>query len=323
VKALVTGASGFLGGHLVKALLERGDDVVALLHGVTESRMPFRDHGGSLTLAVGSVTDYPLMHALIEREEADEVYHLAASAIVNFANSFPYETYEANVRGTYTVLEAAHMGGAQRVIVASSDKAYGQPTELPIREDDPLRATAPYDVSKACADMMARGFSKVYPGLDVAVTRCSNFYGPEDLNFSRAVPGFMQDALQGRQITVRSDGSPTRDYLYIDDAVSGYLALMDGLRSVELDGKHRIRGEAFNFGTGVPTSVRQVAEAVVAVSGAQEPVFEGKEKPSIQDQYLNCDKAATRLGWKPKVDLKEGIVWSYAWYHQHFKGAKA
>ncbi len=311
MKALVTGASGFVGSHLVQALLDRGDEVVALLYGVQSFGVKLQKNekkGRKLTLAVGDVRDLSLMQSLISRERVDEVYHLAAIATVNYANAHSYDTFDVNIRGTYSVLEAATYARARRVIVASSDKAYGDPLVCPLTEGDSLRARAPYDVSKACADMIALNWSKSHSDVHVAVTRMSNIYGPGDnYNLSRAVPGLMMDILGGGKAIVRSDGSPTRDYLYVDDAVSGYLDLMDALR------REAGIGAAYNFGTGTPTSVKQLVELLIEATGQRDvvPIYQGIEKPSIQDQYLSSSRAFEDLGWEPKVSLQDGLKRTY------------
>jgi CDP-glucose 4,6-dehydratase len=312
--ALVTGATGFAGSWLARALLEEGAGVVAydrddsaisglVLHGID----------GEVEHVQGDLTDGELIRGTLERSGADAVFHLAAQTIVGRANRSPAPTFEANVRGTWTMLEACREADVRTVVVASSDKAYGAQEELPYVEDAPLRAAFPYDASKAAADVIARSYWPSF-GLPVAVTRFANLYGGGDLNFSRLIPEAVSAAIDGRRPVIRSDGSPERDFLYVEDAARAYLAIARALD------EGRGRGEAFNAGGGRPHSVRNVVELVCRVSGADvEPDIRGAGTPAgeIDRQYVDAAKIRAVCGWEPRVGLEEGLRLTVEWYREH------
>ena len=243
---------------------------------------------------------------------ADAVFHLAAQTIVGVARESPLETFEVNVRGAWNVFEACREHGVERVVFASSDKAYGSSPELPYREDFPLRGAYPYDASKAAADTIARSYAAAY-GLPLAVTRFANVYGGGDLNFSRLVPETVVALLEGRAPAIRSDGSPERDFLHVDDAVAAYLAIAGALE----DGA---AGEAFNAGGERPHSVREVVELVCALAGAGvDPDFQGEGSPAgeIDRQFVDSGKLRALTGWRPAVGLEEGLRRTLEWYREH------
>jgi len=309
-KVLVTGAGGFVGGHLAAALVAQGAEIVALvLDWQPRSTLVLLGAAEQVTRVYGSVTDAALMHRTLNAYEVDTVFHLAAQALVGVARRSPVTTLEANVRGTWTVLEACRLSETvERVVVASSDKAYGSQPHLPYREDFPLRGRYPYEASKACADLIARCYAATYD-LPVAVTRCANIYGPGDLNFSRLVPDTMRALLDNRPPLIRSDGTPTRDYLYIEDAVRAYLMLGEQVR------QPAVQGEAFNFGTGRPVSVLELVRLLIAVSGRDlEPEVQGTARGEIGHQYLDSSKAERILGWQAEVSLEEGLRRTWEWY---------
>ena len=241
-------------------------------------------------------------------------FHLAAQAIVVAANRSPLSTFESNIRGTWHLLEACRRTRMMRcVVVASSDKAYGRHDRLPYQEDYPLLGIHPYDASKACADILARSYFQTY-GLPVSVTRCANLYGGGDLNFSRIVPDTIRAILNDRNPVIRSDGSPVRDYLYVEDAVQGYLALAGQQESAN------VAGEAFNFGSGRPVSVSELVSKLIALSGRTHlaPDVQGQSTPGeIDRQYLASDKAKQLLGWQARHSLEEGLTQTLRWYENY------
>ncbi len=243
----------------------------------------------------------------------DTVYHLAAETIVGTVQADPVGGYETNVRGTWTVLQACREQGVERVVFASSDKAYGAHDELPYREDFPLQPTAPYEASKAAADLIARSFAKSY-GLPVAVTRFANIYGGGDMNFSRLIPEAASAAVDGRAPVLRSDGSPERDFLYVEDAVSAYLAIAAGLD------RDDVRGEAFNAGSGRSWPVGEVIAMIARIADTGvEPDIRGTGNPEgeIDKQWVDPTKMREVLGWEPAVELEEGLSRTIEWYREH------
>jgi CDP-glucose 4,6-dehydratase len=314
--AMVTGARGFAGAWLAKALLERGSEVVSLDKGREErpvSTLRLLGIEGEVVDVTGDLNDGELMEGLLAEHRVESVYHLAAETIVGTVQASPVRGFETNVRGTWTLLDACRRTGVQRVVVASSDKAYGASDELPYREHFPLRATAPYEASKAAADIIARSYWHSYE-LPVAVTRFANIYGGGDLNFSRLIPEAVCAALDGRAPVLRSDGSPERDFLYVEDAASAYLAIADGLD------RDDIRGEAFNAGGGRPHSVGEVVETIARLAGTgAEPDIQGEGNPDgeIDRQWVDPTKLRERTGWTPSVDLEEGLGRTLDWYREH------
>jgi CDP-glucose 4,6-dehydratase len=312
-KVLVTGAPGFVGGWLATRLLERGAQVVTLvLDLVPRSTLDWLGSAERVVRVLGSVGDEALLQRVLNVYEIDTVFHLAAQALVGVANRSPVSTFETNIRGTWTVLEACRQSEkVERVVVASSDKAYGVHRELPYTEDFQLHGLYPYDASKACADILSRCYARTY-SLPLAVTRCANIYGGGDLNFSRLLPDTCRAVLCGQRPVIRSDGTPTRDYLYVTDAVNAYLTLAEQLDRVE------VRGQAFNFGTNSPLSVLDLVKKIITLAGADlEPDVRSTATGEIGHQYLDSAKAWSVLGWEPWVALEEGIRQTLAWYAEH------
>jgi CDP-glucose 4,6-dehydratase len=319
-RTLVTGAHGFVASHLVRALLERGEAVLVLdrpepretdVGGERLSGLELLGIAGEVELAEGDLRDAEAVAAAVAG--CDCVFHLAAQTIVGVARRSPRETFEANVRGAWNVFEACRTHGVGRVVFASSDKAYGTSPELPYREDFPLRGVNTYDASKAAADIVARSYAHAH-GVPLAVARFANVYGGGDLNFSRLVPETVIAVLDGRRPLIRSDGSPERDFLYVDDAVSAYLAIAAALDS---DGA---AGEAFNAGGEQPHSVREVIELIASLAdGEVEPDFRGSGNPvgEIDRQFVDSTKLRELTGWRPAVELREGLRRTLEWYREH------
>jgi CDP-glucose 4,6-dehydratase len=310
---LVTGCTGMLGSWLTIALVEAGSLVVGLVRDeVPFSHLRRSSYQDCIAVVRGDVTDYSLVERALNEYEIDTVFHLAAQTIVTTANRAPMSTFETNVKGTWTVLEAARRSPRiTRVVVASSDKAYGAHEELPYTEQAPLLGCYPYDVSKACADLIARAYANTYD-LPVAVTRCANLYGGGDLNWSRIVPGTIRNVVRGERPIVRSDGTPLRDYLYVRDAVPAYMTLAE-----QLD-EPSIKGEAFNFGQDDPKSVLQMVETIITVSDHSElkPMVLAEAPQEIQAQYLDSSKARCMLNWTPRYSLENGLRETLAWYRE-------
>jgi CDP-glucose 4,6-dehydratase len=312
--AFVTGGYGLLGSALVRALLDRGVEVTALRRDATpRSALVLEGLEGRVNVVSGSVTDESLVERALAEYEVDTVFHLAAQTIVGTAKRSPLSTWDVNVRGTWTVLEACRRLEAERVVVAASDKAYGALEQLPYTEDAALAPLYPYDVSKAAADLIARSYWHTY-GLPVATTRFANLYGGGDTNRSRLIPEVIDAVLAGRRPVIRSDGSPERDFLYVDDAVEAYLAI-----TAALDGEGA-RGEAFNAGGGRPHAVREVVELICRLAGSQvEPDIRGTGTPEaeIDRQYVDTTKLHALTGWQPRVGLEEGLRRTIEWYRGH------
>jgi CDP-glucose 4,6-dehydratase len=311
---LVTGAHGLLGAWLVKALLERGVRVVAVRRDEpTTSTLELLGLAGRVDVVHGDICEPGLIARALNEYEVDSVFHLAAQTLVGTANRAPLSTFETNIRGTWLLLEACRLHGTQSVIVASSDKAYGRQRELPYNERQALTPTFPYDVSKAAADLLARSYWHTF-SLPVAVTRFANLYGGGDTNRSRLVPEAIAAALSGRAPVIRSDGSPERDFLYVQDAAEAYLAIWQAL----LCGQGH--GEAFNAGGGQPHRVSDVVELICSLAGGSlRPEIRGQGVPhgEIDRQWVDATKLATMTGWSPAVGLEDGLRRTIDWYRRH------
>ncbi|MET0510866.1 MAG: NAD-dependent epimerase/dehydratase family protein [Thermoleophilaceae bacterium] len=318
MNTLVTGAQGFLGSWLAQRLLDEGRAVVALRRDV-EPDSRFRTEGieDRCIVAMADLTDHDALVRVLNEHEVGEVFHLAAQTIVSTANRSPLATWEANVRGTWSLLEACRsLGTVRKIVVASSDKAYGDHVELPYREDFALQPRYPYDTSKACADLIARSYAHTY-SLPIAVTRLANIYGPGDVNWSRLVPDTARALAAGERPVIRSDGTPERDYLYVEDAVDAYLAI-----AASLD-RPAFHGRAWNAGWGQPVKVVDLVRTLIAVSGvAVEPDLHGTGTPhgEIDRQYLDSSAIRAELGWEPRWELAEGLRAAWEWYRRHLGG---
>jgi CDP-glucose 4,6-dehydratase len=312
----VTGAYGLLGSWLVKALLAQGARVTVLKRDdVAASALVLEGIESQVSVVRGDTCDGRLVERALAEYEVDTVFHLAAQTIVGVGNAAPLSTFETNIRGTWTVLEACRRLQVARVLVASSDKAYGTNEELPYREDHPLQARHPYEVSKAAADMLARSYWHTFK-LPVAVTRCANLYGGGDLNLSRLVPEAAVAAIEGRRPVIRSDGTLERDFLYVEDAVAAYLAVC------ELLDEGRAAGQAYNAGGQQPHTVLEVAELICRIAGTGvAPDVRGTGTPpgEITRQWLDSGKLQSQSGWAPRVSLEEGLRRTVEWYRRHLK----
>jgi CDP-glucose 4,6-dehydratase len=314
-RSLVTGANGFVASHLARALLARGDAVSALDREARPlSGLALQGIEAEVERLDADVRDAALVDSILDSGQFDVVFHLAAHTIVGSAMTDPASTFDINVRGTWTLLEACRRAEVPAVVVASSDKAYGPPEELPYREEMALRPASPYEASKAAADLIALSYRRAY-GLPVAVTRFANIYGGGDLNFSRLVPEAVTAVLDGRRPVIRSDGTPERDLLYVEDAVAAYLAIE---RAVGAGGP--AAGQALNAGGERPYSVAEVVALISQVAGTGiEPEIRGTGNPAgeIDRQYVDSTRLREITGWRPEVELRDGIARTIEWYRGH------
>jgi CDP-glucose 4,6-dehydratase len=313
---LVTGCTGLLGSWLTEALVARGAKVVGIVRdGVPQSRLFQGDLADRIATVTGSIEDITVLERTLSEYEVDTVFHLAAQTIVGVANRQPLGTFEANIKGTWNLLEACRrVGGVSRIVVASSDKAYGDCLVLPYDEDTPLRGEHPYDVSKSCADLICRSYAVSY-NLPICITRCGNFYGGGDLNFNRLIPDTIRSTLRSQPVTIRSDGSYIRDYFYVKDGVLAYLhlaAMMDD---------QSLWGEAFNFSNELQISVIEMVEKVLYLLQRPDlrPVILNQATNEIKHQYLSAAKARQRLNWQPKYDLDSALAETIDWYRAFLK----
>jgi len=312
----VTGCTGLLGSWLVKDLVEKGATITGLIRDwVPKSNLILQGSINRINTVRGDVNDYFILERVFNEYEIDTVFHLAAQTIVSIANRNPLSTFETNIKGTWNILEACRrVPTVKRIIVASSDKAYGEHKILPYTEDAPLKGDHPYDVSKSCADLIAFAYSNTY-NLPVCVTRCGNFYGGGDLNFNRIVPGTIRSILFNERPIIRSDGSFIRDYIYIIDAVNAYLLLAEKMD--ELD----IYGEAFNFSNEIQLTVLELINEILRLMGKEDlkPIILTEAKGEIKHQYLSATKAKKILRWKPQYTLQDGLNETIDWYKEFFK----
>jgi CDP-glucose 4,6-dehydratase len=316
---LVTGATGLVGGWLVARLLDLGAEVVCLVRD-SVPRSEFERSGASARVKVvrGDVRRQALLERALGEHEIDTVIHLAAQTIVGIANRNPVSTFDTNIRGTWALLEACRRSPAVRqVVVASSDKAYGDCLTLPYDEETPLRGTHPYDVSKSCGDLIAHAYANTY-GTPVAITRCGNFYGGGDLNWNRIVPGTIRSILRGQRPVIRSDGTFVRDYFYVEDGAAAYILLAERLAACP-----DLRGQAFNFSNEIQVTVSDLTRRILDQMGsALEPEIRNEASHEIRHQYLSAEKARRMLDWRPMFSLDEGLRRTIDWYRDYL-GAPA
>jgi len=310
----VTGTTGLLGSWLTRELLERGANVVGLIRDwVPMSNLILQDSINKIITVRGEIEDYFLLERVLNEYEIDTVFHLSAQTIVSIANRNPISTFETNIKGTWNLLEACRRNPTvERIVVASSDKAYGEQKVLPYTEDAPLRGSHPYDVSKSCADLIAFTYYNTYK-LPVCITRCGNFFGGGDLNFNRLVPGTIRSVISGERPVIRSDGSFTRDYFYIKEAVNAYLHLAEWMDKLP------IHGEAFNFSNEEQIPVLDLVKKILTLMESNlEPIIQNTAKNEIRHQYLSARKAREMLGWKPVYSLENGLKETIEWYKEFF-----
>ena len=316
---LVTGATGLSGGWLVRFLEEAEADVVCLVRDwVPDSDLVSSGLADRVTLVHGDVTDAALVDRALSEYAIGTVFHLAAQALVSTALANPVATFETNIAGAWAVLDACRRSRTvEQIVLASSDKAYGEQKDLPYREDDPLRGRHPYDTSKACADLIAQAYATCFD-VPVVVTRFANLFGGGDLHWSRIVPGTIRSLLQGERPIIRSDGGYVRDYLYVEDAALAYMLVAERL-SEHPD----LAGEAFNFSCEQPLTVLALVERITALFDSPlEPVVLDEVSHEIRRQYLSAEKAKDVLGWQPRFTLDEGLRRTIAWYRS-FLGSEA
>ncbi len=315
-KVLITGFEGFLGSNLVKAILEKKAKVIGLdIKTFRKETILCPQDYKKMVVYKGSVTNYNLIKNILREHSINIIFHLAAEAIVSHSQANPLKTFKSNIAGTWNVLEAArHQGDVEAIVVASSDKAYGAHKKLPYREEAPLIANHPYDVSKSCADLITSAYFHTYD-LPVAITRCGNIYGPGDFNFNRLVPDAMRCLALDKILQIRSDGTFTRDYVYIDNIVAGYIKI------AELMKKNSLSGEAFNLSNEKPISVIKLLKEINSLNLCKNKLkfkIINTAKYEIKEQYLSAAKARRILNWKPKHSLNEGLKKSLAFYINYF-----
>ncbi len=312
---LVTGASGLVGGWLVKALLAAGADLVCLVRDwMPQSELVRTGLLERVKVVRGDIRDQPLLERTLGEYEVNTVFHLAAQTIVGVANRNPVATFEANIGGTWALLEACRRSPlVKQIVVASSDKAYGDQEKLPYDENTPLQGQHPYDVSKSCADLIARTYAVSYD-LPVAITRCGNFYGGGDLNWNRIVPGTIRSVLRGQRPVIRSDGHYVRDYFYVEDGCAAYMLLAEQLAL-----RPELRGEAFNFSNEIQIDVLELVEKILGIMNTGlTPDIRNQASHEIRHQYLSAAKARALLDWQPSFDLSTGLQRTVAWYEEYF-----
>lgn len=311
----VTGATGLLGSWIVEALLALDVKVTCLVRDwVPESRLLKNGSWDRVNIVHGELEDYELLLRALNEYSIDTVFHLGAQTIVGISSRSTISTFEANIRGTWNLLEACKNLGTlvERVVVASSDKAYGEHLKLPYTEDAPLQGRFPYDVSKSCADLIAISYFHTY-NTPIAITRCGNLFGGGDLNFNRLVPGTIRSALQDQPPIIRSDGKYIRDYFYVRDAVNAYLLLAENLPGDSTS------GNAFNFGLEQPMSVLNMVQKILELMDKRylTPIIMNEASHEIRKQYLDCSKARKILGWAPSYTSEQGLLETISWYSQH------
>ena len=309
----ITGCTGFLGSWLTEALVDRGANVIGLVRdNVPRANFSRLRLDKRICTVRGELENYVLLERIINEYEINTVFHLAAQTIVTIANRNPLATFEANIKGTWNLLEACRRNSTvERIVMASSDKAYGEHEILPYTEEGQLKGSHPYDVSKSCADLIAFAYYNTYR-LPVCVTRCGNFYGGGDLNFNRIVPGTIRSVIFNEPPIIRSDGTLIRDYIYIHDAVEAYLLLAESMERLSIQGK------AFNFSNEIQLNVLDLIRKILELMEREdlEPVVLNETEGEIKHQYLSAEKARKILGWEPKYTLEEGLKETIDWYKE-------
>lgn len=311
----VTGGTGLVGSWLVNRLIEAGADVVCLVRDWTpQSEMIRAGSIEKVKVIRGDVRDREILERILGEYEIDTVIHLAAQTIVTIANRNPISTFETNIAGTWNLLEACRRSPkVKQIVVASSDKAYGDQEALPYNENTPLQGQHPYDVSKSAADLIAHTYAKSY-ALPVAITRCGNFYGGGDLNWNRIIPGTIRSILRNQRPIIRSDGEYIRDYFYVEDGAAAYMLLAEQLAE-----NGNLKGEAFNFSNEIQVSVREIVEKVInLMKSSLKPEVLNQTSNEIRHQYLSAEKARRILSWRPLFSLDQGLLLTIEWYKKIF-----
>jgi len=310
----ITGCTGLLGSWLTKKLVKNGANVIGLIRDlVPKSNLKWSGFQDEIVTVRGEIEDYFVLERILNEYEIETVFHLAAQTIVTIANRNPLSTFEANIKGTWNLLEASRRSPmVERIVLASSDKAYGSQENLPYDEKTALKGTHPYDVSKSCADLLCGSYYQTY-GLPVCVTRCGNFYGGGDLNFNRIVPGTILSVTQDKEPIIRSNGQMVRDYFYIEDGAEAYMLLAEKMTK-------KIHGEAFNFSNEQPMTVLEIVNTILdAMKSDLNPVILNESTNEIEKQYLSAKKAHEILGWKPQYSMDEGLERTIPWYQNFLR----
>jgi CDP-glucose 4,6-dehydratase len=314
---LVTGATGLVGGWLVKKLIEAEADIVCLVRDwIPQSELVRAGLLDKIKVARGDIRDQAALERILGEYETDTVIHLAAQTIVSIANRNPVSTFESNIQGTWALLEACRRSPlVKQIVIASSDKAYGDQEDLPYDESTPLQGQHPYDVSKSCADLISASYAKVFDS-PLVITRCGNFYGGGDLNWNRIVPGTIRSLSRGQRPVIRSDGTFIRDYFYVEDGAAAYMLLAE-----KLAGDRSLAGEAFNFSNEIQVTVADLVNKILHLMNSElEPDIRNEAGNEIKHQYLSAQKARTVLNWKPLFDLEEGLTRTIDWYKEFLSG---
>lgn len=311
----VTGGTGLVGSWLIQRLLDAGADVICLMRDwVPQSEAVRSNNLERVKVVRGDIRDRDMLERALGEFEVDTVIHLAAQTIVTIANRNPISTFETNIQGTWNLLEACRRSPkVKQIVIASSDKAYGDQKILPYDENTPLQGQHPYDVSKSAADLIAYTYAKSFQ-LPVAITRCGNFYGGGDLNWNRIIPGTIRSIIRGQRPVIRSDGNYIRDYFYVEDGAAAYMLLAE-----QLGARPELAGEAFNFSNEIQVSVKEIVEHILTemASGLQVEI-RNEVSNEIRHQYLSAEKARRELNWKPAFTLETGLLKTIQWYRNYF-----
>ena len=314
----ITGCTGLLGSWLTKTLVEMGAEVTGLIRDlVPKSNLNWSGFNNQINIVRGDLNDYFLLERVLNEYEIDTIFHLAAQTIVSTANRNPISTFETNIKGTWNILEASRKSRViKRIVVASSDKAYGEHEKLPYDEDMSLKGRHPYDVSKSCADLIAQSYGYTY-NLPIGITRCGNFYGGGDLNFNRIVPGTIKSVLNNEKPIIRSNGKYIRDYIYIKDAVKAYMTLAESLDNPNIRGP-------FNFSNESQVSVLEIVNMILNLMNREDltPIILNEADNEIKHQYLSAKKARTEIGWESEYELIDGLKETILWYKKFFNNTK-